>query len=272
MSEFIKAGVIGHPIGHSKSPLIHNYWIKKYGLSGSYEAIDIAPEDLADGLKRLVDKGYSGFNFTIPHKELVVALCDEVDAHAQAIGAVNTVAVRDGKLLGMNTDGFGFIQNINAHGPAFDYGAGPAVVLGAGGAARAVIEGLLHAGAGEIILTNRTRSKAEALADDARITVVDWDARSDVLDGAGMLVNTTALGMAGQLALEIDVSALPQEALVTDIVYAPLDTNLLQNARAYGCVTVSGIGMLLHQARPAFEAWFGVLPAVDSALDEMVLT
>jgi shikimate dehydrogenase len=203
---------------------------------------------------------------------LVVALCDEVDEHAQRIGAVNTVSVRDGKLMGMNTDGFGFIENINSHVADFDYAVAPAVVLGAGGAARAILQGLLDAGVSEVILTNRTRAKAEELAAaDARITVVDWDARSKALDGAGMLVNTTALGMAGQRALEIDVSALPQNALVTDIVYAPLDTPLLQDARAHGCRTVTGIGMLLHQARPAFEAWFGVMPTVDGALEEMVL-
>jgi len=179
MSEFIKAAVIGHPIKHSKSPLIHNYWIKKYGLLGSYEAIDIAPENLGDGLRRLIDEGYTGFNFTLPHKELVIDVCDEIDRGAALIGAVNTVAVREGKIYGYNTDSYGFLANIKKAQPAFEFQLGAAVVLGAGGAARAVVSGLMAARVPEIIVTNRTREKADQLFEDMDmgtelIRVVDW--------------------------------------------------------------------------------------------------
>ncbi len=272
MSNFIKAAVIGHPIKHSKSPLIHNYWIKKYGLAGSYEAIDLAPDELEQGLHDLIARGFTGFNFTIPHKQAVMALCDEVDRSAQDIGAVNSVHVCDGKLKGFNTDAFGFLHNIKAACPDFRFNAGAAIVLGAGGAARAVIHGLLEEGTPQIILSNRTRTKAEALAQDARIKVIDWDARAQILGEANLLVNTTALGMDGQPALEIDLSNLPSTALVNDIVYAPLHTPLLRAAKKRGCTVVTGIGMLLHQARPAFREWFGMMPDVDEVLKGVVIS
>ncbi len=275
MNDFIKTGVIGHPISHSKSPLIHNHWISKYELNGSYEAIDIKPENLNDELPRLLHQsGYSGFNLTIPHKEIALDICDEIDNLGKSIGAVNTIKLRasDNKIIGTNTDAYGFIHNIKQTLTGFNFCAGPAVILGAGGAAKAIIYGLLQENVPHIIITNRTRAKADKLAQiDKRITVIDWNKRHEALDGVHLLVNTSALGMAGKPALEIDLSLLPVEAAVSDIVYAPLMTNLLDNAQKHGNSVVTGIGMLLHQARPAFELWYGVLPDVDQALESIVL-
>ncbi len=270
---FIKCGVIGHPIHHSKSPLIHNHWIAEHGLQGEYKAIDIAPDNLQAGVQALVDEGYAGFNVTIPHKQDIFKLCTEVDDVAKAIGAVNTVVIRDGALHGTNTDAFGFIENVKRNTFGVDFAHRPVVVLGAGGAARAIVYGLIEAGAQEIILTNRTLDKAEEIAamNSSVIRVAPWDERSDILDGAGFLTNTTALGMTGKALLEIDLAALPQDAAVCDIVYAPLMTDLLQQARHNGNQIVTGIGMLLHQARPAFEKWFGVLPDVGADLEKKVL-
>ena len=268
----IKAAVIGHPIAHSKSPLIHGYWIEKYGLDGFYEAIDIPCEALEVRVRDLAAQGYVGFNVTVPHKEAIFEICDEVDDVARAVGAVNTVTLAHGKLYGTNTDGFGFIQNIVQHKNDYDFAADKVVVLGAGGAARAVLQGLLQKGCKDIILLNRTIKRAEKLADDFDFVQVEaWEKRNKILNGASLLVNTTALGMSGQPALEIDLGALPQEALVTDIVYAPLMTDLLTAAQNRGNPIVTGIGMLLHQARPAFEAWFGVMPEVDEALERLAL-
>lgn len=275
--DFIRAGVIGHPVGHSKSPLIHDYWIRRYGLAGSYEAIDIALDDLPQKLPALLNEGYAGFNVTIPHKETVMALCDEVTDMARRIGAVNTIFREDGRIVGTNTDAFGFIENVNQaieqFGFSFTLQNGPAVVLGAGGAARAVVYGLVEEGVPEIILLNRSREKAEHIAKDypATVRVAEWDKRSALLEGANFLVNTTALGMDGKEALEIDLKAAPYNMVVADIVYAPLMTDLLKQARDYDLRIVRGIGMLLHQARPAFEKWFGILPGVDEKLEQLAL-
>ena len=272
--QFIKTAVIGHPVAHSKSPLIHNEWLREYGLKGSYEAIDIEPDALAEGVRALVERGYAGFNVTVPHKIAVMALCDEVDEHARKIGAVNTVSIRDGKLLGTNTDAYGFAQNILSATKQEDwaFGDGPAVVLGAGGAAKAVVYALLENAAPSIVLLNRTREKAEGLAKmDARIKVEGWDTRNDVLEGSNLIVNTTSLGMEGKPPLEIDLSKAPSGALVTDVVYAPLMTELLEQAKKRGLRTVTGIGMLLHQARPGFALWNGVMPDVTPELEEKVL-
>lgn len=274
MSEsFIKAAVVGHPVKHSKSPLIHGYWIEKYGLKGSYGAVDLAPEELESGIRRLVEEeGYSGFNLTVPHKEAGLRLCDEIDETARRIGAVNTLVVKGGKIRGMNTDSQGFLLNIEQNSPGFSFAGKTVLVLGAGGAAKAVIGGLRDRGAGRIILSNRTRDKAEALAAvTPGIEVVAWDGKENALSGVDLLVNTTTLGMTGQPPLEIDLEALPYTALVNDIVYAPLMTPLLQAAQARGNPVVTGIGMLLHQARPAFHAWFGVMPEVTKELEDMVL-
>ncbi len=275
LAPFIKCGVIGHPISHSKSPLIHNYWIGHYGLLGKYEALDIAPEDLEEELKSLITQGYTGFNLTIPHKELVLNLCDEIDEAARAVGAVNTLHIRNGKIYGSNTDIFGFLENIRANAPDFDFKSGPAVILGAGGAARAVLHGLLQEDVPEIRVLNRTRDRAEALAascsDPLRVKVFEWETRAQTLKDAHLLINSTALGMSGKSPLELDLSALTQEALINDIVYAPLYTDLLKNAQKHGNPVVTGIGMLLHQARPAFEQWFGVMPKVTDELAELIL-
>ena len=270
----MKACVIGHPIAHSKSPLIHNHWLRQYGIEGSYKAIDIVPENLAEDIQSLIDGGYDGFNVTVPHKQAVMALCDMLDETAQKIGAVNTVVIKEGKLHGKNTDAFGFIANIKTAQPDFIFKNKTAFVLGAGGAARAVIYGLLEEGIEKIILSNRTMEKArelQSMAPDA-VDVVSWEERKQALKAADLLVNTTSLGMQGKPHLEMDLSALPKTAPVNDIVYAPLMTDLLQQAKDRGNPIVTGIGMLLHQARPAFEAWTGVLPEVTGELESKVLT
>ena len=270
---FVKAAVIGHPVGHSKSPLIHNEWIRQHHLDGSYNAVDIAPDDFEAGIRKLVQDGYTGWNVTVPHKESMMALCDTVDDTARSIGAVNTVTVREKKLHGTNTDAFGFLENIKQARPGFSFTSGPAIILGAGGAARAVLYGLLQEGVPDIRLTNRTREKAEelkAMAPD-HITVIDWDKRNEALESANLLVNTTVLGMEGKPPLEINLDALPEQALVNDIVYVPLYTDLLTRAKQRGNPVVTGIGMLLHQARPAFEHWFDIFPDVTAELEKKVL-
>lgn len=270
----MKAGVIGHPITHSKSPIIHQYWLDEYHISGSYEAIDIAPDNLAAEIQRLMAEGYSGFNVTVPHKQAVMALCDGLDETAQKIGAVNVVVIRNKKLFGQNTDAFGFIQNIMTSQPDFSCDGKTAFILGAGGAARAVIYGLLQAGISRIKIANRTIEKAEELKEFApdKIDIIDWEDRSKALMDVDLLVNTTSLGMMGKPILEIDLSALPTGALVNDIVYAPLMTDLLVAAEKRGNKIVTGIGMLLHQARPAFAAWTGTMPEVTKELEAQVLT
>lgn len=269
----IRAGVIGYPVKHSKSPLIHRHWLETYRIDGDYTAIEIAPDRLAEKIHALAAEGFAGFNVTVPHKQAVMALCDHVDDTARAIGAVNTVKIENGVLSGTNTDAYGFIENIKRAAPSFSYVNGPAVVLGAGGAARAVIYGLLQEGVPDIRLTNRTQARAEELREMApgRIAVVPWEEKEDALAGAALLVNTTALGMTGQPPLDIGLEKLPRDALVTDIVYAPLTTDLLAAAAARGNPVVTGIGMLLHQARAGFELWFGVLPDVTEALERKVL-
>lgn len=284
MSDTLKAGVIGHPIKHSKSPQIHGYWIRRYDIKASYEAIDIAPDDLARRVKELAAEGYRGFNVTVPHKQAIMALCDEVDALARKVGAVNTVVVReDGTLFGTNTDVFGFIENLKQAERQFGYSwniaHGRAVVLGAGGAARAVVQGLIDEGVPEILIANRTFEKAQGLETlgletlgPATVRAIPWEEREAVLDAANLLVNTTALGMDGQPALEMDLSSCHEDAVVCDIVYAPLYTELLKEARAHDLRIVTGIGMLLHQARPAFESWFDILPEVTEDLEDRVLS
>lgn len=271
------AGVIGWPVAHSLSPRLQGYWLDRYEIDGAYLPLPLAPEALARALPVLAELGFRGFNVTLPHKEAVPALCDEVSSEARRIGAVNTVVIRDGRLEGSNSDAFGFAENLCQGAPAWRPEAGPAVVLGAGGAARAVIVALQDLGVPEIRLTNRTAARAAALAEDLAPPqgrapdVVPWERRDAALEGAGLLVNTTALGMSGQPPLEIALDALPASALVTDIVYAPLETPLLAAARARGNAVVDGLGMLLHQARPGFEAWFGRAPEVTEALRAFVL-
>lgn len=277
-NDIMKAGVIGHPIKHSKSPLIHNYWIRRYDVNASYEAIDIAPEELEQRIRALVKDGFKGFNVTIPHKQSIMEVCDEVDEIAQKVGAVNTVIVsEDGKLRGTNTDVFGFIENLKEAERQFGYSwniaHGSALVLGAGGAARAVVKGLIDAGAPEIYVANRTFGKADQLRDldRAKVKPIPWEEREEVLGNINLVVNTTALGMDGQPELEMNLSGTHEDAVVCDIVYAPLYTQLLKDARAHDLRIVTGIGMLLHQARPAFDAWFDVWPDLSEDLEDLVL-
>lgn len=267
------AGVMGWPIAHSKSPLLHGHWLRRYGIDGAYVPLAVAPDRLAGAVQGLADLGFAGCNVTIPHKEGVALLCDSLSDIAARVGAVNTLVIGpDGKLSGDNTDGFGFIENLKAGAPAWQAGS-PAVVLGAGGAARAVLAALIDQGCPEIRLANRTAARARELADlfGAKVRPIDWEERSGALPGAGLLVNTTSLGMTGQPALEINLSGLPEMAVVTDNVYAPLETPLLAAARQRGLASVDGLGMLLHQARPGFAAWFGVDPVVDEDLRRAVL-
>ena len=269
------AGVMGWPVGHSLSPLLHGYWLTTHAIDGAYVPLAVKPEDFAEAVRMLPKLGFAGANVTIPHKQAALAACDELDDVAVRIGAVNTIVVRrDGRLWGTNTDAYGFIENLKAKHPAWDPGAGPAVVIGAGGAARAVVVALLDAGVPSVRLTNRSRERAENLARDLdakRIEVIDWDLRGVSLAGAMLLVNTTSLGMTGQPALDLDLAHLPKDAAVYDIVYVPLETDLLKAARAAGHPVIDGIGMLLHQARPGFAAWFGIEPVVDQALTAYVL-
>ncbi len=270
---FALAGVMGWPVAHSRSPLIHNYWLQKYGLAGSYVQLAVQPGQLAIALPGLAALGFKGCNVTIPHKVEALKQVDEVDANASRVGAINTVLVQpDGSLKGINTDGFGYIQSLLDAQPSWRADAGPVVVLGAGGAARAVVLALSDRGAKEIRLINRTLDKAQAMAAEfgSPVKAVAWEQRHAALHDAALLVNTTSQGMHGNAPLDIDLSALPVEALVSDIIYVPLETPLLMAAKARGNPTVGGLGMLLNQARPAFEAWFGVLPDVTPELRRLV--
>ncbi|MEE8535448.1 MAG: shikimate dehydrogenase [Kiloniellales bacterium] len=267
------AGVVGWPVEHSLSPRLHGYWLEHYGIDGAYVPLAVRPEAFARALRGLADLGFQGVNVTLPHKEAALEACDEVDGPAQRIGAVNTVTLAGGRLVGSNSDAFGFMENLRQALPGWAATAAPAVVLGAGGAARAVAAALLEAGAPEIRLTNRTAARAEALAAalGGPLRVIPWEHRAAALEGAGLLVNATTLGMHGQAMLDIDLARLPPGAPVTDIVYVPLETPLLAAARARGNPAVDGLGMLLHQARPGFEAWFGVRPEVTAAQRAFVL-
>ncbi len=267
-------GVIGRPVEHSRSPRLHGYWLRRYALPGHYVPLDVAPEDLPAVLDAMPRMGFVGANVTIPHKERALELCDLVTDRAALIGAVNTLIFRqDGRRHGDNTDGYGFLANLRQAAPDWDPASGPAAIFGAGGAARAVIVALLDAGVPELRLANRTRPRAEALQREfgARLTVRDWARPSDMLAGARTVVNTTSLGMDGQPPFPVSLGALEPEALVTDLVYTPLDTPLLQEARRRGCRTVDGLGMLLHQAVPGFERWFGQRPEVDDETRRAIL-
>ena len=269
----MKAGVIGHPISHSKSPLIHQYWLSRYNLDGSYIAIDIGLKNLNSGVQNLVVEGFEGFNVTIPHKQDIINLCDEIDEKAKAIGAVNTVTIKNGQLFGSNTDAFGFIENIKSNVPNFVFKGKTAFVLGAGGAARAILYGLIDEGVQKIKLSNRSIEKAQALQETAPdvIEVVSWDTKEKALSDVDLLVNSTSLGMVGQPELLLNLDQLPTHALVNDIVYTPLITDLLNTAKLRGNLIVTGIGMLLHQARPSFKSWTDILPEVTQELEKDIL-
>ncbi|WP_101066743.1 shikimate dehydrogenase [Roseovarius salinarum] len=268
------AGVIGSPVAHSKSPQLHRHWLQVNGVAGHYIPMDVNTDDLSLVMQVLPKMGFVGINVTVPHKETILEFADLVTDRATLIGAANTIIFRrDGKVHADNTDGYGFVQNLRAGAPDWDPKIGPAAVLGAGGAARAVIAALLDEGVPEIMISNRTRVRAEGLQADfgKRLRVVDWVQAGNMLEDARTVVNTTSLGMLGKPPLRVPLDGLRKDAVVTDLVYAPLKTRLLEVAEAKGCTTVDGLGMLIHQAVPAFERWFGVRPEVDSATRAAVL-
>jgi len=270
---FLLAGVMGWPIMHSRSPLMHNYWFQQHRLAGTYVPLAIPPAGLNAALGALHPLGFAGCNLTIPHKQEAMKWVDEVNTVAKSIGAISCVVVRpDGSLAGTNNDCYGFIQNIRDEQPAWRVDAGPIVVVGAGGGSRAVCYGLAEAGAKEIRLVNRTFERAKKMAEDfaGPIKALPWEQRHEVLDGAAMVVNTTNQGMLGHSPLDIKLDKLPARALAVDIIYIPLETPFLRAARERGNTTINGLGMLLHQGRPAWRAWFGIEITVTAELRAMM--
>lgn len=270
---FLLAGVMGWPVMHSRSPMIHNYWFKQHGMAGTYVPLAIRPEGLAAALRALHPLGFSGCNLTIPHKQEAMKIVDEVDAAARRIGAISCVVARpDGSLAGSNNDAYGFIRNLKQTFPDWRADAGPVVVIGAGGGSRAVCYGLMQEGAKEIRLVNRMVDRAKGIADEfgGPIRAFPWEQRNDVMEGAAMVVNTTSQGMVGQPALDINLDQLPENALAVDIIYIPLETPFLAAARQRGNRTINGLGMLLHQGPLAWKVWFGIEPAVTAELRALV--
>ena len=266
--------VLGSPVAHSKSPLVHGFWLKQFGISGHYIPIDVKATDLEQVLQTLPKMGFVGANVTLPHKEKILFIADQISDRAALIGAANTLVFQpDGKLYADNTDGYGFIENIRQHAPDWQAIDGPALVLGAGGAARAIVSALLEAGAPEVYISNRTRSRADQIKSDFgnRVNVVEWVKASTEIEHTHTLVNTTSLGMTGKPALNISLKGLRPETLVTDIVYTPLETEFLQAARSKGSTVVDGLGMLIHQAVPGFERWFGQKPVVDQEIRDILI-
>ena len=268
------AGVIGSPIAHSRSPQLHGHWLKTYGVKGFYIPMDVATADLETVLRTLPKMGFVGVNVTIPHKETVLQIADLITDRATLIGAANTLIFRkDGKIHADNTDGYGFLENLKAGAPGWNPRAGAAAVLGAGGAARAVIVALIDAGVPEILLSNRTRARAEKLQADfgKRVQVIDWTQAGNMVEDAALVVNTSSLGMVGKPEMRVPLDGLNSNTVVTDLVYTPLKTRLLEIAEQKGCVTVDGLGMLLHQGVPGFERWFGPRPEVTEELRRAVM-
>jgi len=270
---FLLAGVMGWPVMHSRSPMMHNYWFKKHGLAGTYVPLAIRPEHLSAALRGLHPLGFAGVNVTIPHKQEAMKMVHEVDTLAKSIGAISCVVVRsDGSLAGTNNDCYGFIHAVRQEQPGWQADAGPVVVIGAGGGSRAVCYGLAQEGAREIRVVNRTLARAKGIAQEfgGPIKALPWERRHEVLEGAAMVVNTTSCGMVGQPALDIELDKLPRSALVADIIYIPLETPFLAAARKRGNSTINGLGMLLNQGRPAWKAWFGIEPEVTAELRAIV--
>ena len=268
-SSFGLAGIIGMPVVHSRSPVLHNFWLGAHGMKGAYVPLAVAPERLKDALPGLVALGFRGCNVTMPHKQTAMALLDRVNETARRIGAVNTIVVEeDGTLSGFNNDGNGFVQSLRDASPGWRADAGPILLLGAGGSARAVVVAMLENGARQIRIANRTAEKAQAIATEfgAAVTAVSWAERNAAVADAALLVNCTDQGMTGKPALDIDLARLAPSTLVADLIYTPLETPFLAEARSRGCMTVNGLGLLLNQARLAFKAWFGVLPDVTPEL------
>ena len=273
-NKFVMAGVMGWPVAHSRSPVIHNHWIRHYGLNGAYGLFPVQPHNIDDAIRGLKALGLAGCNITIPHKVEAMKRMDWVDPLAHRMGAINTIVVQaDGALHGFNNDGFGFIQSLRDEKPDWRADAGPITVLGAGGAARAIVLSLIDEGASEIRLINRTHAKATELAQEFGkvVTAYDWSQRHDALAGCALLINTTNQGMHGQPDLDIQLHQPPTSALVADAIYIPLETSLLAQARQRGNTGVNGLGMLLNQARPAFKAWFGVMPEITPELRQAII-
>ena len=269
------AAVLGHPINHSKSPKLHNYWLSLFNIGGYYIPLDIDPRNFENSIRALIDLGFVGANVTIPYKEKVLKIADKISDRAAIIGAANTLTfLKDGRIYADNTDGYGFLQNIKCKYNNWSAGEGTSVVFGAGGASRAILGALIEDGANEVILANRTRSRADQLRSDfgAKIKVVDWTKVQNYLSDASTVINATSLGMDGKEELPIPLQGLRKNTLVTDIVYTPLNTPLLENAGKRGCRTVDGLGMLIHQAIPGFERWFGVKPDVSENLREVLIS
>lgn len=267
------AGVIGWPVGHSRSPRLHGYWLRLHGIDGAYVPLAVDPNRAENAIRALPALGFAGVNVTVPHKEVAYRVCDEVTDRVRRIEAVNTIIVRNDRLVGDNTDGYGFMENLRTQAPDWRPSHGPAVVLGAGGAARAVCATLLDTGVPKVRLLNRTVKRPEAIAESlgGPITCAPLSEASRSLADAALLVNTTTLGMTGHAPLDLDIEPLPPDAIVVDLVYTPLETGLLATARCRGNAVVDGLGMLLHQARPGFAAWFGVDPVVTDDLRRVVL-
>ena len=268
----LRAGVVGHPVKHSRSPIIHGYWLEQFGINGRYDRYDVKPEDFSHFVKTLSQKGLQGVNVTIPHKEAAFLALDEATERARRLKAANTLWFENGKLWGDNTDSIGFLANLDQGHPGWDINAKSALILGAGGAARAIIAGLQERNIEKITIVNRTRERAEELAlmSGGQVAVAEWSKLSFQLESADLVVNTTSLGMSGQPDLDLSLDPLGKNALVTDIVYVPLETNLLKQARLRGNPVVDGLGMLLHQAVPGFEHWFGKRPVVTDELRHLV--
>jgi shikimate dehydrogenase len=273
-AEFKLAGVMGWPIAQSRSPILHNYWIEKYNLTGRYVPLAVRPERLADAIRGLPALGFRGCNLTMPHKQLAMTMVDDVTDTAKRIGAINCIVVGDdGRMSGTNNDGNGYVLSVQEVAPQWKPSDGPIAILGAGGAARAIIVALAERGVLEIRLINRTFEKAERLAKEFSPTVkpIVWDKRSDVIGDVALLINATDQGMIGKPALDISLDKLSKQTLVSDLIYVPPETSFLAAAKARGNVTINGLGMLLHQARPAFQAWFGVLPEITSDLRAKIM-
>ncbi len=269
-----KAFVVGHPVAHSRSPLIHGFWLRQHGLAGAYERADVAPAAFPDFLRGFPGQGFVGGNVTVPHKEAAFRLCRRSSALARRLEAVNTLWLEDKLLCGDNTDVIGFMAHLDQTlGAEWEAGVATALVLGAGGAARAIVAGLLDRGLPAILVANRTAGRADELAgfDADRVQGLSWNLAGKAMPQVGLVVNTTSLGMAGQPPLALDLAGLPGDAIVADIVYVPLETPLLAAARSRGLRTVDGLGMLLHQAVPGFARWFGVTPAVTPDLRALVV-
>jgi len=268
----LRAGVVGHPVKHSRSPIIHGYWLEQFGINGRYDRYDVKPEDFSHFVKTLSEQGLQGVNVTIPHKEAAFLALDEATDRARRLKAANTLWFENGKLWGDNTDSIGFLANLDQGHPGWDINAKSALILGAGGAARAIIAGLQERNIEKITIVNRTRERAEelALTSGGQVAVAEWSKLSFQLESADLVVNTTSLGMSGQPDLDLSLDPLGKNALVTDIVYVPLETNLLKQARLRGNPVVDGLGMLLHQAVPGFEHWFGKRPVVTDELRHLV--